>query len=175
MVGRAVLRRLETLPGPVQPGLAGRCKLFAAFPEAERLFQRSVSGLQLANHIDQLVAGLFVRKGGLGRDVVGAVNVVGGLAHGSTLAVAWSADPLIIGVQPCERRYIVVPPGPCDLRSRQASEDYFVPATSEGIDRATRRRSGRLAGTPGGDDRITGASGVSGLDVCYLSEACKPL
>src|SRR3954465_13797029 len=70
--------RVETLARAVEPVLADRGGRLAALPERERLLQRRTPRLQAADHVDELLAGGFVRR-----------RVLSLLGHGSPSPWGW--------------------------------------------------------------------------------------
>ena len=55
-------RGVEPLPGAVEPVLADLGELLAALPERERLLEGGAAGLEPADDLDQLLAGLLVGR-----------------------------------------------------------------------------------------------------------------
>src|SRR4051812_3155660 len=71
-------RGVEPLARAVEPVLADRGERLAALPERERLLQRRTPRLQAADHVDELLAGGFVRR-----------RVLSLLGHGSPYPWGW--------------------------------------------------------------------------------------
>src|SRR6478672_280864 len=69
---------VEPLAGAVEPLLADLRQRLAALPQRERLLERGAAGLEGADHLDELLAGLFVAR--LGR---------GGVRHGGPPRPGW--------------------------------------------------------------------------------------
>ena len=68
-------RGVEPLPGAVEPLLADLRELLAALPQRQRLLEGRAAGLEPADHLDQLLAGLLV--GELSRSCVAASGPAG--------------------------------------------------------------------------------------------------
>src|SRR5690349_1142336 len=76
---------VQTLACAVEPVLADRRELLAALPEGQRLLERGAACLERADDLDELLAGLLVRRRSFAR-----LRVVSLLRHGDPPCWWWS-------------------------------------------------------------------------------------